>query len=566
MTPEPARRSTPSVKPEPRVEGGLDEAIGDLLVKTPEWLNIAELACARHARANPEALAIVEDNGTSDRADHSFAELEGESARIGATLKEAGVGQCDLVAVHLPQSEIMLATLLAALRLGAVAVPIAVAHGPDALALRLDDCGARVLVTDAGGEAKVQKSGKRPSLERVLVTSRGDLAPATTGSEPPIVRTRADDPALLFYTSGSSGNPKGVLLAHRLLLALLPGFRLVFDLAPKPGDLFWTPSEWSWLGGLQVVLCALYFGQPVLASIGRFSNKEAYRLLSAHEVTCAFLAPAALRRMRAEPPPPGSTFKLRAIMTGGEVHSPDVIAWAREAFSCSVNDDYGLTEANDLAVGCGALFPTPDGASGRPVPGRRVVVLDDAGACLPPGEVGEIAVDGSDPVRMLGYWNPDAEPPESTKGGWFRTGDLGYFDEDGFLYVVGRRDSLILVSGYRVGPDEVEIHLLRHPSVVEAGVVAIASADGASQSVGACVVLRPGTEASDRLRSELQRFVKEGLAPYAVPRRLEFVDHLPTSPTEKTTRRELRRLLGEPPLPLPGPTGPPGPVVSPVSP
>lgn len=512
-------------------------------LQIPEELNIAELVCGRHARSTPEAPAVIEDLGSSGSAVTTFADLDRRTDQVVTALRHAGIGPTDRVALLLPQGADMLASLLGTLKLGAIAVPIALVHGSDGIAARLDDSGARVLLTDMEGAARAGARESRPSLEQVIVTQEVERE-HLSGPRPTNARTRADDAAVIFYTSGSSGAAKGVVLAHRLILAQLPGFRLVFDLAPRADDVFWTPSEWSWLGGLQVVLAALYFGRPVVACAARFSPENTYRLLSAHGVTCAFLVPSALRRMRTEPPPAPPT-TLRAIMTGGEAHSPEVLGWARETFGCSVNDDYGLTEANDLAVGCGALFVTPDGSAGRPVPGRRVAVIDDDGKPLPPRAIGEIAVDARDPVRMLRYWNKPNDGVDLT-GGWFRTGDVGRVDEEGFLYVLGRRDQLILVSGYRVGPEEVETHLLRHESVAEAGVTAVVTGDGETQGVGACIVLRTGFRPTPELAAELRAFVKRGLASYACPCRLEFVERLPTLATGKMNRSEIRKLLDGP--------------------
>lgn len=506
----------------------------------PPPANIAELVCERNARVTPEATAVIEDRGEKEARTVSFSELESRTEEAAVALTRLDVGPREPVAIYLPQGADFLAWTFAALRLGAIAMPLARVLGPDGLERSLRHSRTRVIVTDSEGSDRLPETTDSTALARVLV----DDGVLPLSSDPPHVTVQRDDPAFLFYTSGTSGAPKGVVLAHRMLRAQVPGFERVFELAPQPGDVYWTPSEWSWLGGLQVILVALYFGHPVVASTTRFSPESAYQLLSRHKVSCAFLAPAALRRMRSEPPESGMSFSLRAIMTGGETYSPEILEWARRAFACPVNDDYGLTEANDLAVSCAALFATPDGAAGRPVPGRRIAVISEDGRELPPLAAGEIAVSADDPVCMLGYWNGLAcEPASHGVGEWYRTGDLGHFDLEGFLYVHGRLDDLILVSGYRVGPGEVEAELLTHAAVADAGVVGIDRPDGAGTTVGACIVLRPGVSAAPQLVGELQQLVKERLAAYAYPRRIVFVDELPTSTTGKIRREVLRRLL-----------------------
>lgn len=521
--------------PSADIDARVADALRALPVDLGDDANIATLVCSRHARRHPSDPAVIDHERS---AACSFGELDRRSDGAATRLRLLGVRPRDPVALHLPPGAALLVQALAALKLGAVAMPIPTVYGPDALRTRLQHSATRVLVTDTAGVAKMQSLGAGTDVVEHLLDA--DRMPRTDAAPPSSAHpVRPDDPAFLLYSSGTSGTPKGVVLAHRLLPALLPGFRLVFDLAPRPDDAYWTPSEWSWLGGLQVVLCALFHGRPVVASSERFSPAAAYRILARRGVTGAFLAPAALRRLRAEPPDHPEELSLRAIMTGGEAYSPDVLDWARATFGCSVNDDYGLTEADDLAVSCGALFATPPGSAGRPLPGRPVAVIDDDGSVLAAGEVGEIAA-GADPVRMLGYWPQTDEPADP---GWLRTGDLGYLDADGFLYVLGRRDDLILVNGYRVSPEEVENQLLRHRRVVDAGVVALPRQDHDGFVVGACVVLSDGSPGGPQLVAELQSLVRERLAPHATPRHIAVVDELPRSTTGKTRRRDLLALL-----------------------
>ncbi|MFQ5984832.1 MAG: acyl-CoA synthetase [Alphaproteobacteria bacterium] len=517
--------------------------------QVPERFNIAEATCDRHAEARPDAPAVLLDRGDGNRRTTTFAELKAMAERMAAGFARLGVQRGDRVAVTLGQVVETLAVHLAVYKLGAIAVPIAPLYGTEGLAYRLEDSGTRLLVTDALGLVKVRPARMRlPALKQVVVAA-GDGTAGTVRLEDlladrkaaPTADTLAQDPALLFYTSGTSGPAKGVLHAHRVLIGNLPSFQLVFNLAPQAGDVFWTPSVWSWAGSLlEVVLAALFFGYPVVAAPGRFSPERSYQILADNRVTCPFLAPTALRLMRASPPARDVRLAVRAIMTGGERASPEVLDWARRTFRAPVNDVYGQTEANDAASGCEALFPTPPGAIGRIVPGRRVIVLDGEGRQLPPGELGEIAVGREDPIVMLGYWNGPDKTAETMTGGWVRTGDAGFLDRQGFLHFQGRLDDLIVTGGYRVGPEEVEAELVAHPAVVEAGAVGVPD-EVLGEAVWAFVVLKPGHTPGEALVEELQAFVKARLAGYAYPRRIAFAESLPKTDSGKIRRAELRR-------------------------
>ena len=538
----------------------------------PKCFNIAEAVCSRHARSTPHSPAVIEDDPVNGHRIVSFAELETQSNRLAAGLQKRGIGSGDRVAITLEQGADVLALHLACFKIGAISVPIASLYGTEGLAYRLNDCGARVLLTDQVGAAKLSASEgvdlteRLPALQHVAIaathaegseTSDSSLLRTIPGALPlaelgasiddvsklPRLDSGANDPAILLYTSGTAGSPKGVLHAHRVLIGHLPGFQMVFDLAPLPGDIFWTPSVWSWVASLvEVVLPALYFGCPVVASVERFSIHGTYRILSDHQVTCPFLAPAALRRMRADPPRPNTVFALRAVMTGGEVSPPEVLDWTNRVLGATVNDIYGQTEANHIATGSSALFETPDGAIGKVVPGRRACILDENGEEVGAGISGEIAVHREDPIIMLEYWKQSRATEAKFGDGWVRTGDAGLIDADGFLYFQGRLDDMIMASGYRLGPEEVEGALLAHVAVIEAGVVGLPDPNR-GEIVAACVRLKPGFEANDSLAVELQDFVKTRLAAHARPRRIEFVKSLPATSSGKTRRAEIRRQL-----------------------
>ena len=284
--------------------------------------------------------------------------------------------------------------------------------------------------------------------------------------------------------------------------------------------MFWTPSDWSWLGALvEVVLAAAACGRPVVACRDRFTLGGAYAILAEHQVTCAFLVPHVLRRIRADPPPAGVPLALRAVMTGGERLSADLRADIERCLRASLNDDFGLTEGTHLAVGCQALYATPPGAIGRAVPGRRIAVLAADGGEQPPGAAGEIAVAADDPIVMLGYWNQPELTAHKLRGGWLHTGDRGRIDENGFLWFEGREGDVLRVGGMLVGAEEIEAVLGTHPAVLECGIATGPSAGDAAAGIVAYVQLRAPASPSPGLADALRAHVRTGLGRTRLPPR-----------------------------------------------
>jgi acetyl-CoA synthetase len=350
---------------------------------------------------------------------------------------------------------------------------------------------------------------------------------------------------MIVYTSGTTGNPKGALHAHRYLIGHLPGFELSHNFFPQPGDRFWTPADWAWVGGLMDGLFASWhYGITMVAYRGNgpFEPEHALRLLEKYQVRNAFIPPTALKMMKQVPDLPARfRLRLRTVMSGGEALGAETLAWAKEQLGADVNEIYGQTEINYVVGNCAALWPVRPGSMGRPYPGHRVSVIDDAGRFLPPGELGEVAVlRGEDPVFFLGYWNNPRATEEKFAGDWARTGDLAVLDEEGYLWFKGRKDDVIISAGHRIGPTEIEEALLRHPAVALAAVVAAPDALRGS-IVKAFIKPAAGIAPGEGLAREIQQFVKENLARHEYPRAIEFVDALPLTPTGKIRRIELRQ-------------------------
>lgn len=526
----------------------------------PTRFNISVVCATRWAR-DPDRIAIRVDRGDARGETLSYARLDAEANRLANALAAEGVRRGDRVALLLPQCPETAIAQMGIMRMGAIAMPLSMLFGADAIAYRLQDSETRTVIVDASvldtlREARVEASG----VTRVIVVG-GDIGALGGRGEVHwhellgrasdrfrTVDTLADDPALLIYTSGTTGPPKGALIPHRALIGNLPGFVASQDWFPQPGDVFWSPADWAWTGGLMDALFpTLYFGRPIVASRARFSPEAAFGLMERHGVTNAFLFPTALKMMMKAVPVPRERYRLRlrAIMSGGESVGDAVFAWCREALGITVNEIFGQTEANYLIGGSSRRWPARPGAIGRPYPGHRIALLDDDGEPVPPGEVGEIALHrydihgDADPVLFLGYWNRPEATQARFSGDWWRTGDLATMDEDGYYWYRGRADDMFKSAGYRIGPSEVENCLIGHPAVVNAAVVPKPDPERGNL-VKAYVVLAPGHEPGPALVEELQQHVRGRLAPYEYPKEISFIDELPMTTTGKVQRRVLR--------------------------
>jgi acetyl-CoA synthetase len=518
----------------------------------PARYNIAWDCCGRHAGAR-ERFALYFEDESGATAAFSYWDLQIRANRLSNALRALGVGARDRVAILLPQRPETAIAYMAIFQMGAIAVPLSHLFGPDALAYRLRDAGAKVALADpdtlprlwsarpelAGLEHVIGVAGAR---ETGVHTWEDLLARSSARFEP--VDTSADDAALIIYTSGTTGAPKGALIPHRALLGNLPGFVCSHDFFPQPGDMFWSPADWAWTGGLfDALLPTMHFGLPILAYRGRFDPERAFHLLEKYGVRNAFLFPTALKMMLKEVPQPRARFELvlRSLMSGGEAVGEAVMEWARSELCVTINEIFGQTEMNYVIGGCGALFEARPGAMGRPYPGHRITLLDDAGEEVAPGEIGEIAVwREGDPVVFLEYWNnPQATRTKFVRG-WGRTGDLALRDDAGFYWYKGRTDDVIKSAGYRIGPAEIEDCLLKHPAVANAAVVGVPDEERGSR-IKACIVLRAGIPPSQALAAEIQGHVRSRLAPYQCPKEIEFIDELPMTTTGKVQRGVLRQ-------------------------
>ncbi len=516
----------------------------------PEYFNIAVEVCDRWA-GDQDRLALIYEDEKGKIIRYTFAALRNLSNQLANGLVHCGITRGDRVGILLPQCPETALAHLALYKIGAIAIPLFTLFGQDALEYRLNNAEARALITDPANLEKIRLiRDALPSLETILVTGEaggpGELSfwevLEKGSSDFSAAKTTLDDPALIIYTSGTTGPPKGALHAHRVLLGHLPGVEFFHNFFPKQGDLYWTPADWAWIGGLiDVLLPSWYHGVPVVAYRARkFDPEEAFHMIAKYRIRNCFMPPTALKLMRqVKDPRRRHRFELRTVGCGGETLGEELLEWGREVLGVKINEFYGQTEVNLVVGNCWEVMEIRPGSMGRAIPGHEVEVIDGDGRILPPGEAGEVAVKRPDPVMFIEYWrNPEATA-EKFIGDWAATGDLARKDPDGYFWFVGRKDDLITSAGYRIGPAEIEDCLIKHEAVAISAV--IGKPDPVrGEIVKAFIVLKPGYAPSSALEEEIKDFVKIRLALHEYPREIEFISELPLTSTGKIMRKDLR--------------------------
>jgi len=574
--------------------------------QVPEYFNIAEVCCSRWAGTSDsssntiKSVAVYTHKQGFTATFHTYFALKKAADALSHVLQGLGVQRGDRVAIVMPQRFETAVAYMAVFQLGAVAMPLSMLFGPEALEYRLQDSEAVVAIADDSSMANLQQVRTAcPALRTVIAVddARADVpyeaAIAKHISAFTAVNTKAEEAAILIYTSGTTGPPKGALLPHRALMGNLTGFvcsqnwfgfnphpepdcapnpvsgragesENAYRAEPSPSEqntsVFWSPADWAWTGGLMdALLPTLYFGRPIVAFNGRFSPELAFSLLQQHGVTHSFLFPTALKAMMKAYPQPGKHFKLKleGLMSAGEAVGDAVFDYCKNQMGVVVNEMFGQTEINYIVGNCNRFWPARPGSMGKGYPGHRVAVIDDAGNECAEGVTGDVAVNRfdahgqPDPIFFLGYWKNEAATQAKFTGDWCRTGDMATRDADGYLWYEGRADDIFKAAGYRIGPGEIENCLLKHPAVANAAVVPKPDKERGAV-VKAYVVLAPDLGAvrarihsykatfDAEITEKLQQHVKKMLAPYEYPKEIEFIDALPMTTTGKVQRRILR--------------------------
>jgi acetyl-CoA synthetase len=509
--------------------GRYEEIKAEHVWRVPDRYNIAADCCDKHPR---DKLAMVHERYDGLVRELRWGELRDMSNQAANMLESYGVGRGDRVAVVLPATPETAAIFFGTWKLGAILLSMSVLYGDEGIAHRLNDSRPKVLVTDAFNAPRF-----RASDVQLVVLSEDALS--THSREHSTADTAADDPAQLYYTSGTTGLAKGIVHAHRYLLG---HEEFVYCHEVRDGERFHGMGEWAWAAGIAPLLGPWRLGavQCVYQREAGFDPHKQLDFLARHEVTNVFTTPTAMRSMMAiDDASARYSCKFRRVCSAGEPLNPEAIRWFRDQYGVTVLDYYGLTESYPLV----ANYPwmeVREGSMGRPMPGWDVQILDEDEREVGPGERGEICLRArSNPHYPLGYWNNDEAARETFGGDWFHTKDAATMDEDGYIWYAGRADDVIISAGYRIGPFEVESACIEHPAVREAA--AVASPDELRGSVvKAFIVLSAAHEPSDELVVEISDFVRRRLSRYAYPRKVEFVDDLPKTLTGKIRRIELR--------------------------
>src|SRR5713101_7732381 len=498
--------------------------------EVPDRYNIVSDVCDKHPRDKP---AMVWESFDGSDRELVWGELQDLANQAAHLLRAHDVERGDRVAVVLPPTPETAAIFFGVWKLGAILLSMSVLYGDDGIEHRITDSEAKLLVTDAANAPRFD----REWAPDVLVLDDDTLVGAPTDHV--CADTSLDDLAQLYYTSGTTGLAKGIVHAHRYILA---HEEFVYCHEVQDGERFHGMGEWAWAAGIAPLLGPWRLGalQCVYRRESGFDTGKQLDFLSRHRVTNVFTTPTAMRSMMAIDDA-GSRYpqQFRRVCSAGEPLNPEAIRWFRGAYGLTVLDFYGLTESYPLV----ANYPgveVREGSMGRPMPGWDVQILDEDEQPVAQGERGEICLRArSNPHYPLGYWRNEAAGKEAFGGDWFHTKDAAVQDEDGYYWYVGRADDVIVAAGYRIGPFEVESACLEHAAVREAA--AVASPDELRGNVvKAFVVLADGYEPSDELADEIKAHVRKRLSAYAYPRRIEFVPDLPKTLTGKIRRIELR--------------------------
>lgn len=525
--------------------------------QVPAEFNMADYICGRWANEK-NTVAIFDEDADGNENAYTYWQIDQMAKSLANHLSVQGVDKGDRVAVQSPQRPETAIAHIAIWKLGAVSVPLSTLFGPDAIHHRVNDAEATATIVDTSALEEHRRANLKDLVTTLVIDSNGDLEPGERDFRETIEKadaefesrtTASEDPAVIMYTSGTTGAPKGAVLPHRSLLGNLPLYTISFaNLEITNDDVMWTPAEWAWVASVFTNMATSMFYQvPLLAYQGRFDPEKSFKLIEKYGVTMTFLPPTSLRMMRqASGIGEYSLEHVRVISSGGESLSDDLKDWIAETFDGpAVHETYGQTEANASVGECDALFESRPGKTGRPIPGFDVQIVspdDGPEKIYNPGEVGEIAVKHN-PVCMTEYWRSPEKTEQKIRDGWVVSGDLASKDEDEYIEYQSRKDDVIMSSGRRIGPDEIEASLESHDSIVEAGVIGIPDNE-LGEVPKAFVVLKDGVEVSTELREDLQKHVKDRLAKYEYPREIEFVDELPKTATGKIRRVELRSRAG----------------------
>ncbi|MFC2079269.1 acyl-CoA synthetase [Candidatus Bipolaricaulota bacterium] len=501
-----------------------------------------------HARANPDKIAVFWEDAAGNERQVTYAELVKGTRRFGSALIGLGVQKGDPILHVLPRLPEAHMAQLGTFVAGGVAVPCSEMLKATEIAYRSKASGAKVIVADASIVETVEAArGDCPLETFILINSREprdgwirfeDLIEQADETVEK-VRLSVNDPMTINFTSGTTGSPKPVVHKHRWMYCH-NRITARYWYGANEDDIIWATTapgwaKWFW----SPIGVSLTTGATQLMYNGRFDGERYIELLGKYEVTKLCCTPTEYRLFAQLPGLADHNVVLKDALSAGEPLNVEPIEAFKRAFGVTIRDGYGQTESVCLVCNLPGM-PVKPGAMGMPTPGTGVTLIDGEGNPVGKGEIGEIALKPGSPAIFDGYWNSPDLDDQAFSGGWYRTGDLVRMDEDGYLFFEGRADDVILTSGYRIGPFEVEDALVSHPAVVEAAAVASPHRER-GEIVKAFVILAAGFEVSDDLTKELQNHVKSVTAPYKYPRAIEYVTELPKTTSGKIKRAELKK-------------------------
>jgi len=514
-------------------------------------VNLAHEAIDRHATSELKDKVALHYSDPQRDESYTFEQLRQQSNKAANMLRELGIGKGDRVFIFMPRTPELYFTLLGIIKIGAIAGPLFEAFMETAVRDRLLDSGAVAIVTTPKLVGRIP-AAELPELKHIIVYGEeselqdGQIhfstAIESASDETEIEWVDPEDGLILHYTSGSTGKPKGVYHVHQAMLQHEYTGRIVLDL--QPDDIYWCTADPGWVTGTSYGIFAPWLnGATNVIRGGRFSPQDWYETIQRYKVTVWYSAPTAFRMLMGagdEAVEQYDLSSLRHVLSVGEPLNPEVIRWGYRVYQQRIHDTWWMTETGAQLI---CNYPRMDirpGSMGRPLPGIEAAIVDDQGNELPPLRMGNLAIKTPWPSMMRKIWNNPAKYEEYVRiPGWYISGDSAYMDEDGYFWFQGRIDDVINTSGERVGPFEVESKLVEHPAVAEAGV--IGKPDPVrGEVIKAFISLREGFTASDELKQEITRFVKEGLSAHAAPREIEFKDKLPKTRSGKIMRRVLK--------------------------
>ena len=516
-------------------------------------VNMAHEAIDRHAASSKKNKVALFYREGSRKEKYTFKEMKDLSNKAGNVLKTYGdVRKGDRVFIFMPRSPELYFAVLGAIKLGAVVGPLFEAFMEGAVRDRLQDSEAKVLVTTPELLKRVPVS-KLPALERIFLVGENI---SETDSEMYIDFNKKmneesryldiewvdrNDGLILHYTSGSTGNPKGVLHVHNAMIQHYQTAKWVLDLQDE--DVYWCTADPGWVTGTSYGIFGPWLvGASNVIIGGRFSPESWYSMIEEYGVTVWYSAPTAYRMLMSagdEVVKKYDLSSLRHILSVGEPLNPEVIRWGRKVFDLRIHDTWWMTETGAQLI---CNFPCIDikpGSMGKPIPGVVAAIVDNKGNELPPNRMGNLAIKKDWPAMMSTIWKNEEKFQSYFLGDWYVSGDSAYMDEDGYFWFQGRVDDVIMTAGERVGPFEIESKLVEHPAVAEAGVIGKPDPIR-GEVIKAFISLRDGYNPSDELIAEIREFVKTGLAAHAAPREIEFRERLPKTRSGKIMRRVLK--------------------------